>query len=216
MPCWTSCVVAYGLGNGVRLRPKASVPKMPQIAEAKRKTTPKRKIRCSLDAARPVMPKMAMVKRSRNCPATHQPPRWLKLLLMATAKNLHHRAATRMPSAFDDIALNLSPNQQFQSGEFITQAGQSHEQFRGFRAACVDRQLRRGIGFENEHSARPQTTHRLSVNFAPNRGRQMGKSCDNSSPYSRLDGEISQISKHRLNFNAVCCRESPGFGQTRF
>jgi hypothetical protein len=39
---------------------------------------------------------------------------------MSAGENLHDRTATSMTIAFDDIALNLLPDQQFQSGEFIT------------------------------------------------------------------------------------------------
>ena len=65
--------------------------------------------------------------KSRNCPTTHQPPRWIKLLLITEGEYLHHGTTTGMPIAFDNIALNLSPNQHFQTREFVTQAGQSHE-----------------------------------------------------------------------------------------
>ena len=90
---------------------------------------------------------------------------------MSASDNLHNRSATRVAIAFDDLAFDLSPNQQFQSREFFTEAGQSHEQFWRFWPTGAERLLRRRIGFENEDSARPQATHHFSVNLEPNRGR---------------------------------------------
>ena len=131
---------------------------------------------------------------------------------MAAGENLHDRAATGMPVAFDDIAFDLASNQKFQARKFCTEAGQSHEQFGRFRSASSQSQLGWSVGFKNKYSARPQTKNHLRVDFAPNRRRLMGKNCDDSSPNTRLDGEVFQASKHRFNFNAACRRESPGFG----
>jgi hypothetical protein len=44
----------------------------------------------------------------------------------------------------------------------------------------------------------------------------MSKRGDDARPFTRLDGKISQISKHRFNFDAARRRESPGFGQSGF
>ena len=44
----------------------------------------------------------------------------------------------------------------------------------------------------------------------------MGKRSDDARPNTRLDGKVSQISKHRFNFHNASRRESPGFGQTSF
>ncbi len=92
---------------------------MPQIAEAMRKTPPHSSGRRGFDAVRPVIPKITMAEKSISCPTTHHPPGWTNPLLMSAGENLHDRAATGVAIAFDDVALNLSINQQFHFREFF-------------------------------------------------------------------------------------------------
>ncbi len=127
-------------------------------------------------------------------------------------------AASRKPSvsiAFDHVALDLPRSQEFQSREFFTEADQIHQQLRCFRPACGECQPRRSIRFENEHSARPKTPDRLSVDSASNRGWQMGKDRDDSRPSTRFYFEGPKVRHHRLNLDATHPNESPCFCQTR-
>ena len=96
---------------------------MAQMAEAKRKNRPQKRRRRGFDAARLVIPMNAMAQRSTSCPTTHHPPRWTKPLLMTAGENLYDGATTGMAIAFDDVALNLARDQEFQSCEFFTKIG---------------------------------------------------------------------------------------------
>ena len=127
---------------------------------------------------------------SMNCPTTHHPPRWVKRLLMSASKYLDDRTATGMVIAFDNVALDLAGNHEFQSGEFFAKAGQIHEQVRELWAAGGERQLRRSIGFKNEQAAGPKPSHCLSVNSTPNRSWKMGKNRNDSRPSGWLDLEV--------------------------
>ena len=109
---------------------KVKKPATPQTAEITSRTRPPMKIVGRFKVVRPATPMIPMTDISRDCPTTHQPPRWTKRLLMLAGKNLHHRAAAGVPITFDDITLDFMCNQQFQSRKLVTESGQSHEQFR--------------------------------------------------------------------------------------
>ena len=144
MPRRTNWVPAEGFGNGVRFRPNAIAPLMPQIAEAVRKATPQRERGRCFGSPPKARPRAATASMSVNWPTTHNPPRWIKPSLISAGNHLHYGAAAAAAVALHHVTFNPACDHQFNSGLLLTEALRSHERFGNFWPACAKRQWRRG------------------------------------------------------------------------
>jgi hypothetical protein len=99
---------------------------------------------------------------------------------------LHDGTTTGVTGAFGHVAFEFSGDEKFQAGQFFAQVGQRHQEFGRFRSARAKCQLRRCVGFKDEHAAELKPRHRVAVNPSPQRWWQMRECRNNSRPRARL------------------------------